>query len=535
MQRNGEERGEGAPVGRSTHRELSAAEPSSRSHADQASSRWHTAGVGRTEGVLVLALAIAGSGACRKVPVPLRIAIHSAPISFDPHLQNEVITSAVLANLYDGLTEFDVHSQVRPALAAEWRNPDDRTWVFRLRPGVRFHDGRPLTAEDVVFSLGRARNHPGTGLASYLVEVESVKALDPLTVEIRTRRPFAALLVKLSPVQIVPRDAPEKITQPVGTGSYRLLRYEEGKSIDLVAASTDWRGPAAQAPLKFLIEKEPRRRLEMLVAGEVEVAAGLSEEAAEDLRGSSCCRAAVRPGSIVEYLHLARIEPRFRDRRVREAIDLSIDRAAYVAEAHHGLGQPVGQLVVPGVFGYAADLKPAARDVARARRLLAEAGYPDGFDVVLEHRPGRRADILAAQLAEAGIRVTPKESLWTELHTRLRQGEVGFYAGGVAAQTGEASDVLDSFVHTREVARGYGITNHSRYTNPKADALIEEAASSLSLIRRRELLQEAMRVVMSDLEFVPIAGLYDVYGVREGIRFAPRLDMKLLGRDISRP
>jgi peptide/nickel transport system substrate-binding protein len=490
--------------------------------------------VGRLGDVLVLALVAAGSGSCRKPPVPVRIAIHSAPISFDPHLQNEVLTSAVLANLFDGLTEFDEHSQVRPALAAEWRNPDDRTWVFGLRPGVRFHDGRPLTAEDVVFSLDRARNHPGTGLASYLVEVESVKALDPLTVEIRTRRPFAALLVKLSPVQIVPRGSPMKITEPVGTGSYRLARYEEGKSIEMLPVATDWRGPAERAPLTFTIEREPQRRLEMLVAGEVEVAAGLSEDALGALGGSSCCRAAVRPGSIVEYLHLARIEPRFRDRRVRQAIDLAIDRSAYVAEAHHGLGQPVSQLVVPGVFGYAADLKPATRDVGRARRLLAEAGYPDGFAIVLEHRPGRRGDILAAQLAEAGFRVTPKESLWTELHSRLRRGEVAFYFGGVVAQTGEASDVLDGFVHTRDEARGYGITNHSRYSNTKADALIEEAGASLSLVRRRELLQEAMRVVVADLEFVPIAGLYDVYGVREGVHFSPRLDMKLLGRDISR-
>ena len=103
-----------------------------------------------------------------------------------------------------------------------------------------------------------------------------------------------------------------------------------------------------------------------------------------------------------------------------------------------------------------------------------------------------------------------------------------------SAQTGEASDVLDSFVHTRDEARGYGNTNHSRYSNPKADALIEEAATSLAQIRRRELLQEAMRVVMSDVGFVPIAGLYDVYGVREGVRFVPRIDLKLLGREIVR-
>jgi peptide/nickel transport system substrate-binding protein len=236
----------------------------------------------------------------------------------------------------------------------------------------------------------------------------------------------------------------------------------------------------------------------------------------------------------VEYLHFSSIDPRFRDRRVRQAIDLAVDRSAYVAEAHHGLGQPVGQLVVPGIFGYAPDLKPTTRDVAQARRLLAEAGYPDGFDIVLEHRPGRRGDILAAQLGEAGIRVTPKESTWKDLYTRLQRGEVGFYLGGVSAHTGEASDVLDSFVHTRDEARGYGNTNLARYSNPRADALIEEAASSLAMIRRRELLQEAMRVVASDVGFVPITGLYDVYGVRQDVRFVPRLDMKLLGREIVR-
>ncbi|HQN09241.1 MAG TPA: ABC transporter substrate-binding protein, partial [Thermoanaerobaculia bacterium] len=121
----------------------------------------------RVLAALGLAFGVLVAGACRK-PVPVaRVAIHSAPLSFDPHLQNEIVTAAVLANLYDGLTEFDRESRLVPALAAEWTNPDERTWVFRLRKGVRFHDGRDLAAADVVFSLERARRHPRTGLASY--------------------------------------------------------------------------------------------------------------------------------------------------------------------------------------------------------------------------------------------------------------------------------------------------------------------------------------------------------------------------------
>ena len=485
----------------------------------------------RALAALGLALAALGAGACRRAPAEVRVAIHSGPLSLDPHLQNEIVTAAVLSNLYDGLTEFDRESRIVPALAAEWTNPDERTWVFRLRKGVRFHDGRGLEAADVVFSLDRARRHPGTGLASYLVEVESVRELDPATVEIRTARPFAALLSKLSPIAIVPRDAPERIVGPVGTGSYRLAAATPER-IELVAFEGDWRKGPALRRLTFVVAGDAPRRVEMLLRGEADLAADLPGDTAERLRGSDCCREIALPGSTVEYLRLSELVAPFRDARVREAVSLSIDRRAYVAEAHRGRAQPAGQLVVPGVFGYAPDLVAGGRDLPRARRLLAEAGYPEGFDVPLDFRPGRHGEVLAAQLAQAGIRAAARETPWTELHPRIRRGEVGFYFGGVVAQTAEASDVLDGFVHTRDEARGYGITNHSRYSNPRADALIEGAAGSLDMIRRRELLQEAMRVVMADRFLVPVAGLYEVYGANRRIRFEPRLDLKLLGREI---
>lgn len=474
----------------------------------------------------------AAPAACREGSKPVRIAVHSAPQSFDPHLQNEILTTAVLANLYDGLTEFDEESRVVPALASEWRNPDERTWIFRLRPGVTFHDGRPLTAGDVLFSLDRARHHSGSGLASYLVEVESVRMSDPATIEIRTKRPFAALLAKLTSIAIVPANAPPEIVDPIGTGSYRLARATED-AVELVPATNGWRrGPLL--PVTFVVDGDPRGRRERLLAGDVDVATDLSEDAVKRLEASECCRVVAQPGSTVEYLRLSPTAPPFRDRRVRQAIDLAIDRTRYVAEAHGGIGQPAGQLCVPGVFGFAPDLKPTARDLSRARRLLAEAGFAEGLDLVLEHRPGRRGDVLARQLAEAGIRVTPRVTPWTELHPRIRSGAVDFYFGGVVAQTAEASDVLDSFVHSRDESRGYGSTNHSRYSNPTADALIESASAALDLRRRRDLLQRAMRVVMDDLYLLPIAGLYDVYGLRREIRFEPRFDRRLPGREIGR-
>jgi peptide/nickel transport system substrate-binding protein len=487
--------------------------------------------VRRAAALLALALA-AAPAACREGVKPVRIAVHSAPQSFDPHLQNEILTSAILANLYDGLTEFDEKSRVVPALASEWRNPDERTWVFRLRPGVVFHDGRPLTTEDVLFSLERARHHSGSGLASYLVEVESVRVTGPATIEIRTRRPFAALLAKLTAIAVVPANAPPEIAEPVGTGSYRLARAT-ADVVELVPAENGWR-EGRLLPLTFVVDGDSRGRLGRLRTGDVDIATDLREDAAQALESSGCCRVIVQPGSTVEYLRLSPAAAPFHDRRVRQAIDLALDRVAYVAEAHGGIGQPAGQLCVPGVFGFAPDLKATGRDLPRARRLLAEAGFPEGLDLVLEHRPGRRGDVLARQLAEAGIRVTPRVTPWTELHPRIRSGGVDFYLGGVVAQSAEASDVLDSFVHTRDEARGYGSTNHSRYSNLEADALIESASAALDLSRRRDLLQRAMRVVMGDHYLLPVAGLYDVYGLRREVRFEPRFDRRLPGRGIGR-
>lgn len=485
----------------------------------------------RALAALGLVLAALLPWACRKPAARVRVAIHSAPLSLDPHLQNEIVTAAVLSNLYDGLTEFDRESRIVPALAAEWTNPDERTWVFRLRKGVKFHDGRPLTAADVVFSLERARRHPRTGLASYLVEISSVREVDPSTIEIRTARPFAALLAKLSPIAVVPRGAPEEIVEPVGTGSYRLVSASK-EGLELEPFAGDWRGGPRPPRLSFLVAGDPMRRVEMLVSGEADLAADLPGDSAERLRGMTCCREIAQPGSTVEYLRLSSLVPPFGDARVREAVSLALDRAGYVAAAHRGRAQPAGQLVVPGVFGYAPDLKTELRDLSRARRLLADAGYPAGFDVVLEYRHGRHGELLAAQLAEAGIRAAPRETPWTELHPRVRRGEVGFYFGGVVSQTAEASDVLDGFVHTRDEVRGYGITNHSRYSNARADDLIERAATSLDMTRRRGLLQEAMRVVVADRFLIPVAGLYEVYGASRNVRFEPRLDMKLLGREM---
>ena len=451
----------------------------------------------------------------------------------DPHLHNESLTSAVLANVYDGLTELDHHFGIRAALAAGWSNPDEKTWVFRIRPAVAFHDGRPLTAGDVVFSLERARHHPESGLASYLVEVESVREIDPLTVEVRTRRPFAPLLAKLTPVYIVPRGAPSRIEDPVGTGPYRLVQ-SGGEFVRMVPAERDWRGGHAGAPLTFVVEPRPDERLRLLLSGEVDVAADLDEIAVKVLEKVECCSGLVRPGSAVEYLHLGASDPRFDDRRVRRALHLALARPALVARTLEGWGEAASQLASPGTVGFAPTIRAPVRDVPEARRLLAEAGHPRGFSVTLDFREDRRAEEIQRQLAEAGIEVTLRPGAWADVLGRVRSGEAHFYYGAFTADTGDAGDILDSALHTPEPAAGLGVDNHFGYSSPDVDRLLLAARNAPTLPDRRQALQRVMKQVMADLPMIPLVVPHDLYVVRRDVRWTPRLDGRVLAADLAR-
>jgi peptide/nickel transport system substrate-binding protein len=472
---------------------------------------------------VVMAACAGGAGAGGR---PLRLVFHSDPQGLDPHLHDEVATHWVLDNIYDSLVAFDADMRVRPALAVRWENPDDLTWRFELRPGVLFQDGRPLGAEDVVASLRRAREHPRSKMSGYLVEVQAVRALTPLTVEIRTRRPYPILLNKLTFIAVVPRDAPARISRPLGTGPYRFVSYEPGRGLELRAFQRGWRGVPVAQRVSVGFESDAARRVGLLTSGRVDLVAELPTRDADRVSAAPGCEVRAAGGLAVNYLQARVDEPPFADPRVRRAVSLAVDREALVAAMLYGRGAPAGQMVGPKVFGYAPEIRPPRRDLGAARRLLAAAGYPRGLDAVLEYRAGQDIAPLCAQLAEAGIRLRPEARQWSELYPRLLAGTVGFYYGSWQCSSGDASDLFDNKVHSRDAERGYGDSNSNHYRNPDLDRLIESSGATLSMSERRRILQSAMRVLDGDLPLIPLAVSYNLFGVRRGLDWEPRLDFR---------
>jgi peptide/nickel transport system substrate-binding protein len=456
------------------------------------------------------------------------VALYSDLQGLDPHVTLQYQTLSMLSNVYEGLTQLDRNMAVQPALAASWDNPDDVTWRFHLRPGVSFHDGRPLRAADVVYSLERARRHPNTRLGNLLVAVRDVRELDELTVEVKTERFHAVLLNKLAMPLVMPAGSGDAPQAAIGTGPYRVSSYRPGEGLALEAFADYWGGAPSVPRAEVSFVGDGEQRASRLLAGEIDLAQELAPDRIDAVRSTSGLRVEVENGFVVVYLETLLSQPPFSDRRVREAISLALDRAALVRNMAAGYGVPAGQFVAREVFGFDPALEAPPRDLPRARELLAEAGYAEGFSMSMEFREGRTVGELQRQLAELGVRIEPLPQVWRDLYPRMQRGEVPFFLGGMVAFSGDASSILDMKFHSVDPQRGYGEFNGNRYLNPALDQCIEASGAVADVARRRGLLQECQRLAVADYAAIPLYASQDVYGLRAGLEWTPRIDGKLL-------
>ena len=372
----------------------------------------------------------------------LRIGHEGDVMTLDPLAVAEATTHSVLSNIYEPLVTFDRDMRLVPALAVSWQAPDERTWLFKLRGNARFHDGRVVAASDVHFALERARSDPGSGVRGQLSTVEAVEEVDSLTVKVTTRGPDPLLLNRLSYVLIAPK-ASSPGPAAAGTGPYRILRWDPGRSLDVEAFTDYWNGRPPIDRVRFLPLQETDQVLAALRLGQVDVVRWLSEQRIREFEGLPGIRVASRPGLSSYYLWIdSRPRPvgdrnPFADKRVRHALSLALDRKEIVRRLG-GRGVVADQLVQQGVFGYISTLPPLGFDPDQARRLLKLAGHPKGFEVSMSHRPGEAVAGLAGMvrdmLGAVGIQVTLVSPPWPEMMSAWDAGRLPFFLASVDTQ-----------------------------------------------------------------------------------------------------
>ena len=511
--------------------------------------------------LLALPLAVNAAG-------ELTIGLASEPSSIDPHFHNLGPNNAVARVIFDRLIMPDDKQQLRPGLAVSWNPIDDTTWEFKLRKGVKFHDGSPFTADDVVFTFQRAPNVEGSpsSFGTYLKGKE-ITRIDDHTVHIKTERPYPLMPNDMSTFSIVSRKHGEGATTPdynsgkvtIGTGAYKFVEFLPGDRIVLERNENYWGDKPEWTKVTMKAIKSGPSRVAALLAGDVDLIAQTPTPDIERLKKDPNLTLSQGISNRVIYLHLDHdrasspfvkgkdggdIQNPLQDQRVRMAISQAINRDAIVSRVMEGIAIKAGQLLPEGFFGRSANLQPVAYDPKQAKRNLSEAGYGDGFKLTI-HGPNDRY-INDAKIAEAVAQMLTRVGIQTDVVTmprsvyfkRASRGgpdgtpEFSFILVGWGSGTGEASSPLKSLIHTYDKSRGFGASNRGRYSNAKVDTLIEDALATVDDAKRQALLAEATEIAIGDGAIIPLHYQVNTWAARKGIKYRARTDEATVATDV---
>jgi peptide/nickel transport system substrate-binding protein len=348
------------------------------------------------------------------------VAFGEEPFTLNPANKGALaaVSDYVQVQIFDALVDVTGTDllALKPMLAERWENPSPTTWRFHIRRGVKFHNGDPLTAEDVKFTVDLALANKGSTQNSYLGPTESVRVVDPYTVELVTKTPFPPLLSNISRLHIVPR-AYDKIgadafasKQPIGTGPYKFVEWQRGQRIVVEANPDHWRGAPSPKRLIFRFIPDPSTRAAELKAGGVDIITGPPVAQLKELATGDTTIVTIPAVRVIAYPMNTLRKP-LEDARVRRALNLAVDRDTIVKTLLQGYGKPTGQPFIPGWLGYDPEIKPLPYDPAQAKKLLADAGYANGFDLTWNISTGvfladkEIAEAASAMLGQVGVRV----------------------------------------------------------------------------------------------------------------------------------
>lgn len=471
----------------------------------------------------------------------LRIATSYKLMTLDPHYVNLNENTSLLSQIYERLVYQDETFELKPGLATSWRRVSDTQWEFKLREGVRFHDGSPFTAEDVIYNIKRIQNFlkpPSGGFQQYTKGIKSISAPDPLTVIIDTNGGQPALPLSMSSIFIMAKSASGfKTTEelnggatPVGTGPYKFKSWRSGENFEVERNDGYWGGRPSWSDVTFRIVESPAARVAALSTNDVDIADFIPARDVPSLqeRGAKVANISAARVNLVQFDLASDKAPGvtnkagepignpFRDPKVRQALAMSVDRGVIVDKILSGFGTAAAQVLPNGLPGTSANLVAQPPRYPEAKALLAEAGYPDGFNLVLAGPAGRypgdgeTLQAIAQSWARIGVGVQPVAVPFSVFNTKRSAGEYGIWYGG---GSGESADVLlDALLASVDSERGTGALNFGKYSNPAFDEMLIKAETLDVGPERYKELATATEFVMQDQPIIPLYHFDHVFG-----------------------
>jgi peptide/nickel transport system substrate-binding protein len=488
----------------------------------------------------------------------LRWAAQNDILTLDPHSQNHATTNAILQHSYETLVRYNAKYEVEPALATKWTYLSPTQVRFELRKGVKFHDGTPFTADDVVFSYGRIKQPQGT-MGIYVTGVTEVKKIDDHTVDFIMAAPNPVMLRNATSFFIMSKVWADKnktantqdyknkeenfaSRNAMGTGSYKITAWTPEQRVTMTRNDDWWdKNTSNVKEVVYTPIKSDPTRVAALLAGDVDMLTDLPTQDVGRLRNDAKLKVLDGPEVRTIFLAPDMGSPELKysnvkgknpmaDRRVRQALSMAIDRAAIQRSTMRGLSIPAMLIVAPGVNGYDESLdKPAAVNVDGAKKLLADAGYPDGFEVRLNCPNNRYVNDeeicqnIVAMWARIGVKGQLAAENMATFIQKVQNFDSSIYMLGWGVATYDAQYSLQSLVRTR-TSGADGNFNFSKVSDPVVDRLTDAMKTETDVAKRNTMIREALIRTRDEMLVIPIHHQMRPWAMKAGVTTIHRSD-----------
>jgi peptide/nickel transport system substrate-binding protein len=465
--------------------------------------------------------------------------------ALDPKYLKGRQTQNALRLVFDSLYHRDDQMQIIPWLATSYENPDERTWRFHLREGVKFHNGNDFKANDVKFSLGRLVEDDSQWTdRTFLAEVNVV---DDYTVDIVTKEPYAAFMTRVVLWHMTDEETFAEVgadgfaSQPIGTGPFKFVEWIKDEQLVFEANTDYWGGAPRIKTVVFKSIPETATRIAALETGDVD----LITDAPPDYMDKTPAGISIAsvPGTRAFYMGLnVNMEP-FDDVRVRQALNYAVDVPGIIDSILNGLARKIDNPLLPEAFGYAAT-PVYSYDPDKAKSLLAEAGYPDGFEMEIDTQPPLKeiAEAVAGQLGEIGVQAKVNVMETAALYAKYEPGFSQAFVTSWGNSEADADGVLSKQFYSRrygcdllatEGDTGYGDTElgcyYTGYANADVDAAIEAGARTVDPDRRKAHYYTALKIIVEETPWVFLYNPSEIYASRDGVQgWVPRPDALII-------
>jgi peptide/nickel transport system substrate-binding protein len=505
-----------------------------------------------TQAILVGAamLLVAGMASVASAAT-IRIGNQGDALSMDPHSLNEALQLSVTGNLYEPLVGRNKDLSVAPLLATKWTQTSPTVWRFELRKGVKFHDGTPFTADDVLFSFARAAAE-GSDKKSDVTEFKDVRKVDAHTVDIETKSPFPILPNVITTLYMMSKLWCEtnQATRPVdrrkgienaasfkanGTGPFRLRERQPGVKTTFSNNAAYWgKVDGNVTEVIYTPIGNDATRVAALISGEIDVMEPVPLQDVARINASANAKVMAGPElrtiflgmdqkrDELQYSNIKGKNP-FKDKRVRQAFYQAIDIEGIKRTVMRGAANPTALMIGPGVNGFAADLnKRLPYDVEAAKKLMAEAGYPSGFEVSMNCpndryvNDGEICQAVAANLSRIGVKINLQAETKGTYFPKVLRRDTSFYMLGWTPSTYDMHNTLSSVMRCVD-DKGAGQFNLGAYCNPKLDELTAKIQSETDTAKRTALIIEAHKLHADDVGHIPLHQQALAWGVSKKV------------------